>query len=162
MALAKSATGCFSIQKFSCNEAKHGHEIHHTVMWSDWQDERHTCITHSRVVTQLAPVVTALPITGSLPQEITVLLAYQTRQPRAHFPDFPPSPQTYDMYDIFRNHVTTKVYMSVCVTYTNEPTVAKLAISNIPQYYHNFRSSMYWYVVSEKLKGYKNTDAIFC
>jgi len=55
MALAKSATDCFSIQKFSYNEAKHGHEIHHTVMWSDWQDERHTCITHSRVVTQLAP-----------------------------------------------------------------------------------------------------------
>ena len=27
-----------------------------TVMWSDWQDERQTSITHSRVVTQLAPV----------------------------------------------------------------------------------------------------------
>lgn len=58
-----------------------------------------------------------------------------------------------------------KVYMPVCATYTNEPIIVKLATNIIPsdipspQYYLNFRPFKL-HVVSEKLKGCKNNDAI--
>jgi hypothetical protein len=63
-----------AFKSFPADKPSTGMKYIKSLMWSDWQVERHTSITHSHAVTQLVPMMgilfPALPITGPLLQAI--------------------------------------------------------------------------------------------